>query len=192
MIRQSEKTRTTNETDITIKLNLDGEGRSNIKTTVKFLDHLLDILSRHSLIDLTVKADGDLQHHIVEDIALVLGETIRIALGDKPLFKRFGSSTIPMDCSLANVVIDISNRPYSILNLKLDRIMVEDMFSENINHFFDSLATSLRANIHVNVAYGKNDHHKAEAAFKSLAISLRDAISIDTRIKRVPSSKGVL
>ena len=192
MTREWKENRKTNETEIFVKVNLDGKGFSDIKTDIKFLEHLLTLLAKHSLIDITVIAQGDLEHHIVEDLAIVLGQSIRKALGKKLFIRRFGSSSVPMDCSLANTVIDISNRPYSVVDLKLTNMKIEDMFSENICHFLESFGVSLRSNLHTRVLYGKNDHHKIEAAFKSLALSLRNAISIDNRIEAVPSSKGVL
>lgn len=193
MNRIAEKRRKTNETEIFIKVNIDGIGNSDINVrSIPFLQHLLVLLSKHSLIDLTIEATGDLQHHITEDIAIVLGATLLQALGEKTSIYRFGFSTIPMDCSLASTSVDISNRPYSVINLNFDGTTVEEMYAENILHFFETLSVSLASNIHVNVLYGQNDHHKAEAAIKSLARSLRKAFSIDDKIKGIPSSKGVL
>ncbi|MCD6470150.1 imidazoleglycerol-phosphate dehydratase HisB [Candidatus Bathyarchaeota archaeon] len=191
-MREAEVQRKTSETDVRVKLNLDGKGLADIHTGVSFLDHMLNLLATHSLIDISIKARGDLSHHVIEDVAICLGEAIKKALGDFTGIRRFGYAVVPMDCSLALVAIDLSNRPYPKIDLKLERKRIEDMASEDINHFLETLAISLRANIHVRVQYGSNDHHKVEAAFKALALSLRQAASIDPKRRGVPSSKGIL
>jgi len=191
-LREAEVQRKTSETDVRVKLNIDGKGLADIHTGVSFLDHMLNLLATHSLIDISIKARGDLSHHVIEDVAICLGEAIKKALGDFTGIRRFGYAVVPMDCSLALVAIDLSNRPYPKIDLKLEGKRIEDMASEDINHFLETLAISLRANIHVRVQYGSNDHHKVEAAFKALALSLRQAASIDPKRRGVPSSKGIL
>lgn len=191
-MRIAEFKRETRETTITAKVNLDGTGKAEADTSVKFLDHMLMSLATHSLIDIKVEAVGDLVHHIVEDVALVLGEAILKAVSQDKRITRFADSMVPMDESLATCSIDIGNRPYHVIDLDLDNPMIEDSASEDIVHFMESLSQSLRANIHLKVQYGNNDHHKAEAAFKALARCLRQAVELDPRRKEVPSSKGVL
>lgn len=191
-MREAEYYRKTTETEVKVRVRLDGAGISNVKTGISFLDHMLRSLATHSLIDLSVEAKGDLRHHIIEDVAICLGEALREALGDASGIRRFGYAIVPMDCSLAFVAVDISNRPYPKIDLKLEGKSVEDMQCEDIYHFLETLANSLRANIHIWIQYGLNDHHKVEAAFKALALSLRQAFSIDVGRTGVPSSKGVL
>jgi len=191
-VRIGEVSRRTSETDIHVKVDLDGAGIADVDTGVKFLDHMLESLATHSLIDIKVQAVGDLTHHIVEDVAICLGEALLKALGDAKGIRRFGYAIVPMDCSLAFAAVDLSRRPYVKVDLKLRGKKIEDMPCENIIHFVESLATALRANVHVWVQYGSNDHHKAEAAFKALALSIRQAVSVDPRRRGVPSSKGVI
>ncbi|MEM1514615.1 MAG: imidazoleglycerol-phosphate dehydratase HisB [Thermoproteota archaeon] len=191
-MREAEHYRKTAETEVKVRVKLDGTGASNVRTGVSFLDHMLRSLATHSLIDLSVEARGDLSHHIIEDVAICLGETLRRALGDATSIRRFGYAIVPMDCSLAFATVDISNRPYPKIDLKLEGKNVEDMPCEDIYHFLETLANSLRANIHIWIQYGLNDHHKVEAAFKALALSLRQAFSIDIGRTGVPSSKSVL
>lgn len=189
-MRQTEYSRKTRETDITAQVNLDGTGLATIKTGIAFLDHMLTSLATHSLIDIEVKAVGDLRHHIAEDTALVLGEAIKQALQQDQRITRFADASVPMDESLATCSVDLGGRPYSVIDLGLLKSMTEDMANEDIVHFMESLAMSLRANIHIKVEYGYNDHHKAEAAFKALARCLRAATAIDPRRTEAPSSKG--
>jgi imidazoleglycerol-phosphate dehydratase len=191
-VRKAGYSRETRETTVTAKVNLDGTGKAEIDTSVKFLDHMLTSMATHSLIDIKVEAVGDLVHHIVEDVAIVLGEALLKAVSQDKLITRFADATVPMDESLATCTIDIGNRPYHIIDLDLVNPMIEDIASEDIVHFMESLSQSLRANIHLKVLYGSNDHHKAEAAFKALARCLSQAVSLDPRRKEVPSSKGVL
>jgi len=188
--REAQYQRTTRETNIKANVNLDGTGVSQINSDVAFLNHMLTSLSTHSMIDLTLDAKGDLQHHIIEDIAICLGTAIRQALREQPEITRFGSASVPMDCSLATCALDLGNRPYHFIDLKIEHPEIEGTSSENLTHFFESLATELRANIHIKVQYGKNDHHKAEAAFKALALCLRQALSLDPKRVGAPSSKG--
>ena len=191
-MRTAEFERTTRETAVSVKVNLDGEGKSEINTTIPFLDHMLTSIATHCLCDLKIVATGDLIHHISEDVAICLGAALRKALTDSPPITRFSYATIPMDCSLASASLDISNRPYSVVNLNLTGDRIEGLPTEDITHFMESLASNLRANLHVKVHYGQNDHHTAEAAFKALAVSLRLAFTPDPRRKTTPSSKGVL
>jgi imidazoleglycerol-phosphate dehydratase len=191
-MRVDEVYRKTRETEVRVKVNLDSEGKANVNTGVSFLDHLLTSLVTHSLIDITATVKGDLRHHAVEDLAICLGEALNKALGNREGIIRFGNAAAPMDCSLAFAAVDLVKRPYFKIDLKLRGKKIEDMPTEDINHFLETLATSLQANVHVFVQYGSNDHHKAEAAVKALALSLRQAIALDQRRKGVPSSKGVI
>jgi len=191
-MRIAEVSRKTKETDIYVKVNLDGSGRAEVEMDAAFCAHMVTSLATHSLIDLKVKAKGDLKHHVTEDVAICLGKAVREALGDSSGIRRFGYATVPMDCSLASAAVDLSGRPYSRIDLKVSGEAIEDMPREDIYHFLETLATSLKANIHVWVHYGANDHHKVEAAFKALALSLRQAVSKDPRRMGVPSSKGVI
>ncbi len=191
-MRKDEVYRKTRETEVTVKVNLDGEGKTEVETGVGFFDHLLTSFATHSLMDLTAKVKGDLKHHAIEDLAIGLGEAVSKALGNREGIVRFGYATVPMDDSLASAAVDLVKRPYAVVNLKLRGKKVEDMATEDIVHFFETLATSLCANIHVWTEYGGNDHHKAEAAVKALALSLKQAVAADPRRKGVPSSKGVI
>ncbi len=191
-MRTNEVYRKTRETEVQVKVNLDSEGKADANTGVSFLDHLITSLAIHSMIDITAKVKGDLRHHAVEDLALCLGEALNKALGSREGIARFGSAAAPMDCSLAFSAVDLVKRPYSRIDLKLRGKKIEDMPTEDIYHFLETLATALSANIHVWVEYGNNDHHKAEAAFKALALSLKQAIAADPRRKGTPSSKGVI
>jgi len=191
-LRVAEYSRKTRETEIYVKVNLDGRGEADVDTGFAFADHMLRSLAVHSLMDITVKAVGDLRHHVIEDAAICLGEAISRALGDRSGIRRFGYAIVPMDCSLATAAVDLGGRPYSRINLKLKGVAIEDTPYEDLYHFLESLASSLKANIHVQVHYGDNDHHKVEAAFKALALSLREAVSIDPRRRGIPSAKGVI
>ena len=191
-MRADEVYRKTRETEVRVKVNLDAEGKADVNTGVAFLDHMITSLATHSLIDITATVKGDLRHHIVEDLAICLGEALSKALGNREGITRFGNAAVPMDCSLAFSAVDLVKRPYFKIDLKLRGKKIEDMPTEDINHFFETLATSLSANVHMFVQYGSNDHHKAEAAIKALALSLRQAIALDPRRKGVPSSKGVI
>lgn len=186
--------RTTRETQIECSINLDAPGGSTISTGLGFLDHMLDALSRHSGIAINLTCTGDLvvdDHHSVEDCALVLGKCIDEALGKRVGIERFASAYAPLDEALARCVIDFSGRPFAFVELGFVRETLGDFATENITHFFESLAVSMRATLHVDLIRGKNDHHKAEAAFKALALALRDATRI-TRGDEMPSTKGTL
>ena len=192
--RQATLTRQTSETDIAVTVALDGDGERRINTGIGFLDHMLTALSKHSGIDVLLRCQGDLDvdgHHTSEDCALVLGEAIRQALGDHSGIRRFGSAYVPMDEALVRAVVDLSGRPFAVVNLGLKRERIGQMATENITHTFQSLAMSLRASIHVDCLRGENDHHRAEAAFKALALALQQAIS-RTGQTDIPSTKGVL
>ncbi|MGB9853272.1 MAG: imidazoleglycerol-phosphate dehydratase HisB [Candidatus Bathyarchaeales archaeon] len=191
-MRVSEVSRKTRETEIFVKVNLDAVGKAEVDTGVAFLNHLITALASHSLIDITVHVKGDLKHHIVEDVAICLGEALRKALGNCEGIVRFGYAAVPMDCSLVFSAVDLVKRPYAKIDLKLRGKKIEDVSCEDIYHFLETLAFSMQANIHVWTQYGANDHHKAEAAFKALGLSLKQAIAIDPRRKGIPSSKGVL
>ena len=191
-MRCEEVTRKTKETEVKVKVNLDGEGKAVIQTPIPFFSHMLTSLATHSMIDIEASVQGDLVHHMVEDLALGLGEALNKALGTREGITRFGSATVPMDCSLAIGAVDLVKRPYFVVDLKFKGRKVEEMQTEDINHFYESLTQTLQANIHLYVLYGSNDHHKAEAATKALALSLRQAAAPDPRRKGVPSSKGVI
>ncbi|MCL2358224.1 MAG: imidazoleglycerol-phosphate dehydratase HisB [Nitrososphaerota archaeon] len=191
-MRTQEVYRKTKETEVRVSVNLDGEGKVAIATGVPFLDHMLTSLATHSLIDISASVRGDLVHHCVEDLALGLGEALNKALSTREGITRFGNATTPMDCSLASVAVDLVKRPYCKIDLKLKGKKIEDMPTEDIVHFFESLIQTLQANIHIFILYGSNDHHKTEAAVKALALSLRQAVALDPRRKGVPSSKGVI
>jgi imidazoleglycerol-phosphate dehydratase len=191
-MRTNEVYRKTRETEVTVKVNLDGEGKIEVKTGIGFFGHLLTSFATHSLIDVTAVVKGDLKHHAIEDLAIGLGEALNKALGTREGISRFGYAAVPMDCSLAFAAVDLVKRPYAKIDLKLRGKKIEDMPTEDIYHFLETLATALSANVHVWVEYGSNDHHKAEAAFKALALSLRQAVAMDPRRKGVPSSKGVI
>jgi len=191
-MRSSTFQRKTSETEITTSVNLDGIGKSNVQTGIKYLDHMLTSLSTHSLIDIDLQAKGDLIHHIAEDVALSLGKCIGDALGDRSGIMRFGSASIPMDDALASASVDLVKRPSAVVDLQMSELNIEDMATEDVLHFFQSLATSIPANIHLRVEYGENQHHKVEALFKALAVSLRQAISNDPRRDNLPTSKGLI
>jgi len=192
-MRKAKVERKTTEVDITIKLNIDGEGRGEVETGIKFLDHLLITLAKHSLFDVTVKAKGELKHHVCEDVALTLGEALQKALAEKKGIRRFGSAHVPMDDSLARAAVDLGGRAYSNLDLKLDQPQIEDLKTEDIEHFFNSLAQASKSNLHLAVLYGTNDHHKIEAVVKALALALREAVTLESRAGfEIPSAKGVL
>lgn len=193
--RTSTISRKTTETDISVRVNLDGMGKYQVETGIGFLNHMLELFSKHSLIDLTVKAKGDLkvdEHHTVEDIGVCLGEALRKALGEKQGIERYGF-LLPMDEALTEVAIDLAGRPYLVWNVSFKRERIGDMPTELFEDFFKALSDNLQANIHINVRYGKNEHHIAESTFKSFARALRFAVSRDKRTKGLlPSTKGKL
>jgi imidazoleglycerol-phosphate dehydratase len=193
--RFAEINRKTNETDIRLSLNLDGAGTAVIKTGVGFFDHMLDLLSRHSLIDLNVAATGDLHidsHHTVEDVGIALGQAIEKAIGDKRGIFRYGWAIVPMDESLAQVAIDLSGRPAFIYNVSYRGDSIGAFPVELVEEFWKSVAVNAKMNLHITVPYGTNNHHIAEAIFKATAKALRQAVSFDARNPGVPSTKGSL
>lgn len=192
-MRERTVNRTTPEVKIKVKVNLDGSGSYSVKTGNIFINHIIETLSKHSLIDIYIEASGDLKHHLAEEVALTIGQAIDEALSDKKGIRRFGSAYVPMDDSLARATVDLGGRPYSIIDLNIENTEVEDLKKEDIEHFFRSLAQSSRSNIHLTTLYGSNDHHKVEAATKALALALKDACSIEPRrLKTIPSTKGEL
>ena len=195
-MRKSEINRKTSETSISVEINLDGKGKFKISTGVGFLDHMLEQLSKHSLIDINLKAKGDLKvddHHTTEDTGIALGEAISKALGDKKSIKRFGNVYIPMDETLTRVSIDLSNRPYLIWKVKFTNKQVGKMDTELFKEWFQAFSQATGITLHIENVYGDNSHHIIESCFKGLARSLREALEIDKRIKnKIPSTKGVL
>ncbi len=191
-MRESKIRRTTKETDIQMELNLDGSGRADVETGIGFLDHMLDAFSRHGGFDLSIKATGDLivdDHHLIEDTAIVLGQAILEAIGDKKGIARFGDARIPMDEALADVILDLGGRSYLVFNAEFASPTVGNLNTQMIRHFFASLAENGKMNIHVSVE-GYNDHHKIEALFKAFAYALKKAVNIEG--DQLKSTKGVL
>lgn len=194
MTRIARSKRSTKETNIEVTLNLDGQKNIEIQTGLGFFDHMLTALAFHAGWDLQLTCKGDLHiddHHTVEDCALTLGTAINEALGEKQGIKRFASTYAPLDESLARAVIDFSGRPTSVIQLGLEREMIGKVACENLTHFFQSLATTGMFTLHVDVLRGTNDHHRAEAAFKALALAIRDAAEV-RETAGVPSTKGAL
>ena len=194
-MRVAEVSRKTSETDIQIRLNLDGTGKSNIRTGIGFFDHMLNSLARHGLFDLDVQVNGDLDvdcHHTIEDTGIVLGEAIKIAVGDKKGIKRFGYFILPMDESLVLASLDLSGRPYLNYQLPLTVERVGQMDTEMVKEFFYAISYSCGMNLHIKLLDGSNNHHMIEAAFKAFAKALDEAVSYDQRITDVLSTKGAL
>jgi imidazoleglycerol-phosphate dehydratase len=193
--RSAEINRQTKETRVKLSLNLDGTGKSSVETGVGFLNHMLDLLARHSLIDLNVSAQGDLEvdsHHTVEDVGIVLGQALEKALGDKRGIHRYGWANIPMDESLAQVAIDLSGRAAFVYNVTFKPGHIGAFPTELIEEFFKAFANSAKLNLHITVPYGTNNHHISEAIFKAIARALRQAVTLDPRNNDVPSTKGSL
>lgn len=193
--RSSAVSRKTNETDIQLSLGVDGNGEVSLETDVPFLNHMLDLFAKHGQFDLKVEARGDVDiddHHTVEDIGICLGQVLREALGDKKGIKRYASVFVPMDEALAQVVVDISNRPHFELRGEFPAATVGSFTVELVHEFLWKLALEARITLHVIVHYGRNTHHMIEAVFKALGRALDEATSIDPRVKGVPSTKGVL
>ncbi|MPZ24818.1 MAG: imidazoleglycerol-phosphate dehydratase HisB [Dehalococcoidia bacterium] len=191
--RHGEITRQTKETEVTAAVNIYGSGTAELATGVAFLDHLLDQLSRHSGMDITVRAVGDLHidaHHTVEDVALTLGQAFDQALGDRSGISRFGDATVPMDEALASVAIDVSGRPYAALDISFASEKLGELPTQMIAHFLWSLALQAKFGLHARLLAGVNDHHRAEALFKALAVAMRRAF--EPRAGGVPSTKGSL
>jgi imidazoleglycerol-phosphate dehydratase len=193
--RTSNINRKTNETNINLSLNLDGEGKRSVSTGIGFFDHMLDLLAKHALFDLDIKATGDTNvdfHHTVEDVGICMGLAVKEALGEKAGIVRFSNVSVPMQESLANVALDISGRSALVFNAKLDSKKIGDFDSELIKEFLEAFTVNAGLNLHIDVPYGENAHHIAEAIFKGLAKALDRATRIDERTDEVPSTKGVL
>ena len=188
--------RLTTETQIRGRLVVEGSGRYEVRTGIRFLDHMLELFARHGAFDLTLAASGDLdvdQHHTVEDVGIVLGEAVLRALGDRKGINRAGYFVMPMDETLAVAAVDLGGRPHATVNLKLKVRRVGDLQAELVHDFFEGFAIGARANVHVNVLYGRSSHHHVEAVFKAFARALRVACSRDARLaKMLPSTKGLL
>ena len=188
--------RNTTETQIRLQLNLDGQGRYEISTGIRFLDHMLELVSRHGAFDLAIKADGDLdvdQHHTVEDVGIAFGEAVSNALGTRRGIHRAGSFIMPMDETLAVAAIDLGGRIHCVVDLKLRVKKVGDLQAELVNDFFDGFAQGVKGNVHLKVLYGRSSHHHVEACFKAFARALRAATAKDPRMARMlPSTKGLL
>jgi imidazoleglycerol-phosphate dehydratase len=188
--------RKTNETDVRLKVNLDGRGKSRIATGIRFFDHMLDLVARHGAFDLEIAAKGDLdvdQHHTVEDVGIALGEAVLKALGSKRGILRAGYFLMPMDETLAAAAVDLGGRPYCVVSAKISAKRVGDFQTELTEDFFQGFAQAARANIHLRALYGRSSHHQVEAMFKAFARALRFAVSLDKRLRGVlPSTKGLL
>ncbi|MBT2659583.1 imidazoleglycerol-phosphate dehydratase HisB [Bacillus sp. ISL-45] len=195
MERAATVNRYTNETKIDLDFSIDGEGKTELETGVPFLSHMLDLFAKHGQFDLKVDAKGDVEvdgHHTTEDIGICIGQALREALGDKKGIKRYGNAFVPMDEALAQVVIDLSNRPHLEMRAEFPAQQVGTFDVELVHEFLWKLALEARMNLHVIVHYGKNTHHMIEAVFKALGRALDEATTIDPRVKGVPSSKGML
>ncbi|HBA83305.1 MAG TPA: imidazoleglycerol-phosphate dehydratase HisB [Verrucomicrobia bacterium] len=191
--RTAKVVRKTKETDITVSLNLDGDGTYRIETGLPFFNHMLELFSKHSLIDLNLQAKGDLAvdyHHTVEDVGLALGEALNQALGDRKGIGRYGSALLPMDESLSRVVVDLGGRPYLVLEMANKKKKILDFDLGLIHEFFRAFVVQTRMNLHIRHLYGADPHHAYESVFKGLARALRTACTPDPRVRGVPSSKG--
>ena len=190
--RKSSINRSTKETSVIVSVNLDGTGKTTIQTGISFLDHLITAFGKHGMMDLKVnaKSNDKIEHHLIEDIAITMGLAIDKALGTRSGITRFSYASVPMDESLAEASIDLVKRPFWKLALSIKRNTIEDISKEDLEHFFQSLLQNLNCCIHLTVKYGDNDHHKVEAAIKSLAVAFREASSYDKKQKGIPSTKG--
>lgn len=195
-MRKAEIARKTNETDIQVSVNLDGTGQHKMQTGIGFLDHMLDQLSKHSLIDINVEAKGDLHidmHHTAEDTGIALGEAVKKALGDKKGIRRYASADLPMDGTLSRVALDVSGRPFLVWRVDFTSDKVGEMDTELFREWFQAFAMNAGITLHVECVYGDNNHHIAESCFKALAKALRQAVEIDPRAAdAIPSTKGSL
>ena len=195
-MRQAKISRITGETAINVSVNLDGSGKSDINTGIGFLDHMLDLLARHSLMDIEIGAKGDLHvdfHHTAEDVGIALGQAVLDALGDKKGITRYASLDLPMDEALTRVAVDISGRPFLVWKVTFSRDKVGEMDTELFQEWFQAFAMNAGITLHVENLYGENNHHIAESAFKGLARALRSALAVDPRAKdQIPSTKGIL
>ena len=193
-IRKTKIKRETKETSVSVSLNIDGSGKTSVNTGISFLDHLITSFGKHSMLDLTVQAKSKdkIEHHLIEDTAIAIGSSLDKALGSRTSITRFSYASVPMDESLADASLDLIKRPYSKITLLIKRNSIEGISKEDIEHFFKSLTQNLNACIHVTVKYGDNDHHKIEAAIKSLAVAFRNASLTDKKQKGIPSTKGAM
>jgi imidazoleglycerol-phosphate dehydratase len=193
--RKAEVRRKTKETEISLRIDLEGSGKHSIHTGIPFFDHMLSLLAYHSSMDLSLKARGDIDvdaHHTVEDVGICLGDGIRKALGEAKGIQRYGMALIPMDETLASVALDLSMRPWLVFHMKLKRSRIGTFDLELVEEFFKALCNHGRMTLHVNLLYGRNSHHMVEAVFKGFGRALRQAISLDSRPGSVPSTKGIL
>jgi imidazoleglycerol-phosphate dehydratase len=193
--RKAEVKRKTKETEVSLKLDLDGSGRHSIETGIPFFDHMLSLTAYHGRLDLTLKAKGDIGvdgHHTVEDVGICLGDGIRKALGEGRGIQRYGMAMIPMDETLVSVVVDFSMRPCLVFQMKLRRAKIGTFDLELVEEFLKALCNHCKITLHVNLLYGKNSHHMVEAVFKGMGRALREAVSLDPRTSQVPSTKGIL
>jgi imidazoleglycerol-phosphate dehydratase len=190
--RKASIKRNTKETSVSVSVNLDGTGKTSIKTGINFIDHLITSFGKHGMMDLKVEAKSNdgIEHHLIEDTAITIGQTVDKALSSRSGITRFSYASVPMDESFAEASIDLVKRPYWKLALLIKRNKIEDVSKEDLEHFFQSLLQNLNSCIHLTVKYGDNDHHKVEAAIKSLAVALRNASSMDKKQKGIPSTKG--
>ncbi|MHB8881579.1 MAG: imidazoleglycerol-phosphate dehydratase HisB [Thermodesulfovibrionales bacterium] len=195
-MRRSKIERKTKETDIAVDLNLDGGGKYSVRTSVPFLDHMLSLMAKHGLFDLTIKAKGDIEiddHHTVEDVGIALGKALKQALGDMKGISRYGQASVPMDETLASAILDISGRPYLVYKVEFSKkSKLKEFDPDLIEDFMHGFVAHAGITLHINVAYGRNTHHIIEAVFKALGRALRQAVQIDPRVKGVPSTKGKL
>ena len=192
--RMGRITRKTKETEVLVVVNLDGKGKISVKTGVPFLDHLITSFAKHAMFDLKLNAvskDG-INHHLVEDAAIALGNAMDQSLGNRAGIVRFGYASVPMDESLAEASLDLVKRQYHKIELSIERNQIEGLSKEDLEHFFRSLAQNLNVCIHLSVKYGKNDHHKIEAAIKAFAVAWRTAVSFDRKQRGMPSTKGTM
>ena len=195
MARTAARARKTRETDISVTLNLDGKGVGQIETGIGFFNHMLELFARHALVDLEVKAAGDVNvdyHHTVEDVGLVLGDALNKALGDRKGIVRYGNAVLPMDESLSRVALDLGGRPYLVYEVETRQKKIRDFDLGLIEEFFRAFVTQARMNLHIRLMYSKEPHHAYESVFKGLARALKAACRRDPRVQGVPSSKGVL
>ena len=195
MARDADLKRTTTETDITLKLNIDGAGKYDIDTGIGFFDHMLELMTKHGFFDLTVKAIGDVNvdyHHTVEDVGIVFGQALNTCLGDYKGIRRYGFAAVPMDEVLAQVAIDLSKRPILVYNVPVRDGMVGTFDIELVKEFFQAVTNAAGITLHITVPYGSNRHHVIEAVFKAWGRALCEAVSLDARVTGVPSTKGTL
>ena len=194
-MRKATIQRKTKETEVSATIDLDGRGEGRIDTSVPFLDHMLNLFARHGLFDLTIRSQGDTaidDHHLVEDVGICLGQAVKKALGERKGIGRYGSAVVPMDESLAHVAMDLSGRPYLVWRAELGEQRIGQFDPSLLREFFKSFSDHSGITLHINLIYGTNNHHMAEAIFKAVGRALREAIEIDPRVEGIPSTKGVL